>query len=442
METAATFLRHMERLATPHTPRDTTADIYRNLRQAVRLGKRIQKKMQHEESVTSVNPQHERNSSTPSSADLQQHLEGKVPDDARAGPAQRAPICAAGKLRKGQEALNIVSRTPSPVAPFCVDTSLETFHLFLDLIKGIRERINPVATSSAREPADVDKAESSTALGQHMIGKTRFGAEEIGPESCGEPTSSSLAKPEKIDNQATKQRRATLVTRASGFAVAPRPIKLEMLRSTLKLLKVNLFQLVRVAATRRATREDGLVDSSRAQLGSNSVSNEVRAENGGHEDSGTKRRRSAGTEGSTESVSAATDMVNLKGLRPRTSVVENASIDYKKNSAVLRGTSFQTLGQNGCLRDSESTGDKYVVIQGLHAELQAILAEISDEESETNAAALAVQVRTLLMFILQTVSRNMLHTPQPLRSRHALENETPINCGELLQQVHEEYRKR
>lgn len=391
METAAIFLRHMERLATPHIPMGTTTDIYRTIRQAVRVGKRIQKRMQHEDSVTWVNPKHERSSSTTSSADVQQQLEDKVLDDLRAGSAQRAPVCAAGELRKGQDALNI----PSPVAPFCVDNSLETFRLFLDLIKGFRERNNPVATSSARKPAGVEKANSSTALGQHMQGKTRFVAEEIGPESYGEPTSSSLAKPEKFDDQATKQRRATSVTRASGFAVASRLIQLEMLRSTLKLLKVNIFQLVRVAATRRASREHGLVDSCSAQFGSNPVSDQVGAESGGHEDSGTKRRRSAGKEGSTESVSADSDMMNLKGSWPRTGVVESASVDNKHNSSVLRGISFQNLGQNGCLRGSESTGVKQVVIQDLHAELQAILeGKISDEEPETIAAARAVRVRT------------------------------------------------
>ena len=400
VETAVAFLRHIERLATRHIPRDTTRDIDCNVRQALRVGKRIQKRVLQEETATLVNQNRETSMPTMSSADLQQQFEAGGPDDAPTGSAQRAPIWSAGKRPKGPDALSAVSKTPSPVAPFCVDTSLQTFQLFLDLIKGIREGTSPRATTSARNPAGVDQAEPSTAPGQHIKGKTQFAAEGIGPECCGEPATSSLAKPESFDNQASKQRRATPVTRANGFAVGSRSIRLEVLRRTLKILRVNLFHLVRVAATRRASRGNDLIDPSSAQLESTCVSNEVRAMGGGRQDSGTKCRRAAGEEESTER--ASTD--SRKGSRPRIGV-ENVGIDNKHTSLGLQGITFQTLDQNSCPRGRESTGDKHGAIEDLHDELQAILEEeIADEDAETTAAALAVQVSTVLTSFLVNVS--------------------------------------
>lgn len=373
IETTVTLLRHFERLAIPHIPRDTIIGVDRSVRQAVRIGKQIRKRMLHEGTLALTSSKQEKELSTTPRTD-QQKLKARAPDDERIDSANGAPMFSAGKPRGAQEASCIVSKTPSPVAPFCVDISLSTFRSFLDLIRGIRQIMSPALAAPARIPVGADKADSSSALnGKRTACKARVAAEAVGPESCEEPTAGSPAKKEAFGSQPLKQQHAAPAANVDGFAVPPRSVQMEVLRGTLKLLKVNLFHLVRAAAMRRACRESCVVKRS-PEIGKNPVPTE------GHE--GGRRE----TKGADEGDSMA-DVVGGSGINKAERSNTNAT-------SASQGVASDTLGQKGYPGVGGCDEDMHGVIRELHAELRTIFEEAhADTDLETMNAARAVQVR-------------------------------------------------
>lgn len=366
-------------------PRDTTIDVDRSVRQAARVGNRIQKRLLQAGTLALVAPKHDKQLSTVPSADQQEFrtmLEVDIPDDEHLDLAKQ-PTCSPGKFHGGQEPVGIASRTPSPVAPFCVDTSLQTFCSFLDLIKGLRERTSPVPALPARTPPSAEEVDLSTAPNGKRTCKNKVVTDAVGPESCGEPSTRDVAKVEQFNNQASNQQRADPAALANGFAVASRPVKMEVLRGTLKLLKVNLFHLVRIATMRRACRGHDVINPSNAQIG-------------GHQGSGLKKRKAADKEGPAGKTVGKVDRVQFLGSRPSSDGVDNMGRDSKDTSPVFQGITFEALGQKGHRGGSVSAEDVHGVIVELHDELQTLLEEdIAQEDPETTNAALTVQVRSI-----------------------------------------------
>lgn len=382
IETTVALLRNLERLVTPHIPRDTVVDVDRSVRQAVRVGKQIQKRMRHEGSLALMRPRQDRELPTMPSAD-QQELKVRSLDDECIDSGSCAPMCSAGKPYGGQEVLRIVSRTPSPIAPFCVDITLQTLRSFLDLIKGIRQVMSLEPASPARNPVGVDKTDASGAPdGKRAACQAQVATDAIGPECC----EGSPAKADPLGNIPSKQQHAAPTANVDEFAVASRSDKLEVLRGTLKLLKVNLFHLVRVAAMRRACRENCDIKLSSKDEG-NPVCNE------GHEGS---RRETNGTDDErfAEGVVGGSDGLQSRASRPEDG--ENAGDGNKTTSSVAQEAVFENKGQKGCSGVGEREEDMPGVIRELHAVLRTILEETTDDkDAETTNAALAVQVRNV-----------------------------------------------
>lgn len=352
-----TLLRHFERLALPHIPKDTTAEVDRSLRQAMRVGKRIGKRLREARTVALVNSNLDQEISTTSSANRQQFQttgEDDIPSDEQ-DSSKHAPMYSVGNLHESQEA--IVSRTLSPTAPFCVDTSWQAFRSFLDLIRVVRERMSPLPASPARKPAAPDTADSGVPVGKNT-GNPLSDPDIIGPEGCGKLATGSAPTAEPFGNQARKQG-AALTPETTGCVMASRSVQMEVLRRTLSLLKVNLFQLVRVAAMRRACRGNGFFNPSRkAQTGD--------------------------SKGHLEDNDVQTKQSDLEAKD------EDGFGSKETNFAGDGGT---TLGQKGCRGSSESVEDLNGVIGELHAELQTLLEdEVTQQDPETTAKAQAVQV--------------------------------------------------
>lgn len=305
-----------------------------------------------------------------------QELEVGAPDAECMDSANRAPMCSGGKPWGGQEASCIASRTPSPVAPFCVDISLQTFRSLLDLVLGIRRMMSPVPATPARIP---DKADSSTVPDGRPTCKAQAATEAIGPESCEEPATGSPAQ--------TKPQHGAPAPNVDGFAIAPRSVRMEVLRGTLKLLKVNLFHLARIAAMRRACRENCVVNHSREIRGKPS-SNENHA--------GSKREtKPAEKEVLTGGVVDGSKRLQSRGSRTGDGA-NDANRDNQISPSVKQGVKFETLGQKRCLGVGERDQDMHGVIQELHAELRTVLEDTSaDTHPETINAALAVHVRSV-----------------------------------------------
>lgn len=390
IEITVALLRQFERLATPHIPRGTIVDVDRSVRQAARIGKHIQKRMLHEGTLALMSPKEAKDLRTTSSAD-QLELEVRALDNECVDSANYAPMCSAGKLWGSQEAMSIVSRIPSPSAPFCVDISLQAFRSFLDLVKGIRQIMSPVPAPPARNPVGGDKAEFSTAPnGKRTACKAQVATDPIGPESCEEPTTGSPAKVEMFGNQPSKQH-ATPEANVDGFAVASRSVQMKVLCSTLKLLKVNLFHLVRVAAMRRACRENCVINLT-PQIGENPVSNE------GH-DGNRREIKGADEEGCTGGVEVGSDRLQSSGSRPGDGI-NNVGRGKRNTPSVSQEILFETSGQKEYSSVRECGEDMHGVIRELHAELRTILEEANaDKDPDTTNAALAVQVRSVLFSV-------------------------------------------
>ncbi|CAM9328498.1 unnamed protein product, partial [Scytosiphon promiscuus] len=358
IKTATVLLRHIERLAAPHTPTDFALDIERSVSQVVRVGKRIQKQLLRAEWMASGSPKSCPDFSTTSSVDHPQfpmRAETDVPGDDNIDPEKYAPICSVGKLHGHQEALAVLSRTPSPVVPFCVDPSRRTFRSFLDLIQGIRamKRIDHVIP--ARNDIGIDAPESSGAPDEKGTSTTRSMTDNNGPENCEGPMSPTFEKSATADKPSDRRQRATLAAPASGEIVAPRSVQMDVLRGVLKMLKVNLFHLVRVAAGRHACRESGF----------------------GHP---------------CEKGALADE--------PGPSC-ETRSKDRVANplSTVIHGKTPSTSDQGQCQRRSDCAESVRSLMGELHTELRDLLEEdIAQEERQTTDAALAVKMEAAEAF--------------------------------------------
>lgn len=382
LETAVALLRHFERLAIPHMPRDTTIDIDRSMHQAVRVGKRIQKRLLQAGRLSLTTPKLNKPLSTT--------LEVEIADDDHLDMAKQAPMCPPGKFHGSQEPVGI----PSPFAPFCVDTSTQTFRSFLELIKVVRERKRSVPALPVRTPAGAEKADSSTSPKGTRRGEKQNVADSIGPESCGEPATSS-AKVKPFNKQVSKQQRADPASIVNGLTVASTPVTLEVLHRTLKLLKANLFHLVRVATMRRSCRGHGNTISSH-QIGGKLVSIDARAGSEGHQGSGLTQHRTGETQGPTEKMDGHPDKAQFLGSRPSSDGVENVGRDDRGTPPVFQGAAFEAMGQNGCQDGSVSAEDVHGMIGELYDELKTFLEDDIDlEDPETTDAALSVQVRSI-----------------------------------------------
>lgn len=393
VETAVALLRHFERLAIPHMPGDTTIEVHRSMRRALRVGRRIQKHSLQAERLALVTQKHDMQLSTMPSADQQQcrtTLEVEIPNDEYSLSAKKAPICSPGHFHGSQEPV----RMPSPVAPFCVDTSTQTFRSFLELIRGVRERKSPVPALPARTPASVEKADTSSSLNGKRTCEKHTVTVSIGPESSGEPTTND-AQVKPLNQQASKQQRAEPAALANGFAVASRSVTLEVLRGALKLLKVNLFHLVRVATMRRACRGDR-INLSSPQIGGEIGSIESRAEVKDHHGSRLKQERAVDKQGSTNLMVGNLFRAQFSGSRRSSDGADIVGRDNRSTSPVSQGVTLEENGQKEYQGGSTSAEDVHGVIGQLYDELQTFLEEdLIKDDPETTEAALSVQVRSV-----------------------------------------------
>lgn len=398
VETTVALLGHFERLATPHIPRNTIVDVDRSVRKAVRVGKQLRKRLLDEGALALMSPKQDKELLTTPRADTKK-LEVRAQDAGCINSANCAPMCSGVAPWRGQVASSIVSRTPSPVAPFCVDISLQAFRSFLDLIKGVRQIMSPVPATPARNPVGVEKADSSVVPhGKRTTCKAQT-TDVIGPESCDEPTTGSPAKTHTF-GKPSKHQHAALAANLDGFAVTPRSVQMEVLRGTLKLLKVNLFHLVRVAAMRRACRGNRAVKLS-SEIGGDPLSSD------GHESS-RRETKGAGEEALTGEVVGDSDRLRPKGLHTGDGM-HGAERDTKNTPSAMQGAKFEALGQKGYSSIEECDEGMHGVIRELHAELRTILEEPSaDTDPETTDTVLAVQVRSVLCYytaVLEILSR-------------------------------------
>lgn len=285
VETAVSMLLHIERLALPHQPEDPILEIDCRARRASRSRQRATTRAGHNVAVFPDNP-----NSTPSLAPAHghagetrkdpQHLEQPATwTDGEERPASSEPPSAERTppyTRNNQESPSMRS-TSTTVVPFCLDTSLATFQSFVRLLRNIRtvrSSINVAkgggeaelaADSRARPPLHTHNVDAPGAVKSKRIAAyvnvAAGRVSEIGPKNSPHRGESSPCRYAAMDGRVKEPSSALCSSsntkRGGGFFAASPAVQLEVLRCTLKLLRINLFHFVRAAAVRRASRGDG-----------------------------------------------------------------------------------------------------------------------------------------------------------------------------------------
>lgn len=377
-------------------PTDFTQDIERSVREVVRVGKRIQKRLQAEEEAP-VSQKCCPESSSTSSADHHHFLKGVEPDvpvNEKKDQDKYAPICSVGKLHGDQEALAVLSRMPSPVVPFCLDPSWRTFRVFVDLIQGVRDLKRTDHAVTARNPTGINAASSSAVPDGKTLGKSQIVGDHIGPESCEEPSPRGFVKSVDVGNPSYKKQRPAPVAHANEAAIASRSVQMEVLRGALKILQVNLFHLIRVAAVRRACKKHGFGNPCSDQIESNP----------GYREIGTRDNRQgiqtpygSKCRGQKSVATGAAKQKNRENeVEPR-HFRETRSEDHVGNtsSTALHGKTLESPDQEQGQRKRDCAENVHRLMGELHAELQVLLEDIAQEDGQMKDAILAVQVSTL-----------------------------------------------
>lgn len=401
VKASAAILRHLERLAVYHIPRDAAADMDSSVRQAVRDGKMIKKRMAQAQCST-----HDEGPTLPARAD-QQHIfkvdGGNVPDDQHSSPTEPSPVRTVRMPHDGQEALAVAPRIPTPNVSICVDISWNTFCVFVDLIKGIRDKKYPATDTTANKPTDDQTVDSSEALKNNCIDQYPNLLDDIGPESssCAEQSPDGYAGAEPYVNQST----GTAAASVDRYSAASQLVQMEALRCTLKLLKVNLFHFVRSAAVCRACR--GNDHDHRNTLPNFQTWRKHAARAGGfpadcdgegtHVHGQCDLKETPGDE--HKGIGRAVDTPG-KGQLPGSRFVHDLDSVNNDNEEASPGTQraiLESLGENEHDVECGRAKDTRAVIEELRATLQTLVEDTNANGSpEMTKAAKAVQVSCLL----------------------------------------------
>ena len=294
-----------------------------------------------------------------------------------------------------QERLNAVCGTSTLVVPFCVDASLETFCSFLALVKGIRERGSSVGAPLTHTPNGAHES-SSISPSPGGIEQSRKGGGDIEPESSSPGISlpGGFLDARKLKGQ-PKIQHGTALASAHDFFLASRPVHTEVWRCTLKLLKVNLFHLARVAAARHSCRDSSGRDTTPDSL-SFDIKHTLDTQVGGAEDS----REGKGIHAHRNSNEGRPKKVGI-GQDPASKSRENVENASKGDEQVMpgrQGKALPSLGREDCQPESGRAEGMHGAIQEIYTELRVLLEDDLDGECpEATKAAEAVQVSSVLV---------------------------------------------
>lgn len=250
METTVAILRHFERLGLPHIPADVVTDVNDSVRWAIRARKRFKKKKGYDGLRTTRDQPHS----------FEAKPADNVLDEQHTAPSEPGTSRLADETHDVKAVPMSASRAPSPAegVPFCADTSREAFCSFLDLLQAIREKTSPPTCMAAGKIATAAKMENPSAAlkGKHLdvypsvAGNSR-------PESspCEEPSPSGCVEREMFCREPATSEECSDFLHAKETGMASYAMQMEVLRCTLRLLTVSLFQLVRAAAVRCSYRD-------------------------------------------------------------------------------------------------------------------------------------------------------------------------------------------
>lgn len=398
VETAVALLRHFERLAAAHTPRDFTTDVERSVRQAVRSKRSVKGRLSLERAAL-VRPLHVADSSSTARTDQHRILATlgiNTPQEESLCLAPKAPMPSAQKASGSQETLATVCGTSVSVVPFCVDTSRKTFCSFLALMQGIRESGSSVGAPSTHVPNGTQATSFSVAF--EGIGNSQKSSGDIEPESSspGESSPSGFLGARKLDGQPNLQHETALAG-ARNFFLASKSVEIEVWRCTLKLLKVNLFHLTRAAAVQHSYRDN----SSRGttpDFYSLDSKHTPDTQAGGAEAS--REGNCIHSHRAVKEGGLKKNDVGQESVLKSTENIESASKDDGGGTPRKKGTILPGLGQKPEDRQSESdkVEDMDGVIQEIHTALRALLEDDFDGECpETTKAAKDMQVSSVMV---------------------------------------------
>lgn len=392
------LLRHFERLAAAHTPRDFTTDVERSVRQAMRSKRSVRGKLSLERAEALARPPHVADSSPTTRTDRHRILATlglNTPHEQGLDLEPKAPTPSIRKPRGNPETLGAVGGTSASFVPFCVDTSKEAFCSFLTLVQGVRERGSSVGPLSTHTP---NGAQASSSLSPSLDGieQSRKGSGDIEPESSspGESSPGGFLDARKLDSPPNTQHETALAG-ACDILLASRPVQTEVWRCTLKLLKINLFHLARVAAVRHSCCNDsgrGATPDLHSLDNKHTPDTQVGGVGESREENRTHAHRDVRKGGPQKA-----DISQDSALKSR----ENIEITSKGDEEVIPGRKeaiLPGLGREICQPEGGRAQDMYGVIQDIHTALRALLEDdLEGECPETTKSAAAVQVSSVLV---------------------------------------------
>lgn len=261
VEVALEILRHLERLSLPHHVAEPVAEVSLGARRSLAASRRAHMVAAHGEASFAAG-------NTPRRTRAPAHATGTrgrgfQPDVS--GEKDGIDGLAPSPLRwaranEGAEGARSIAEVPhacdarTPDVPFCVETSPGAFRSFVDLLDYARRGLGGTAGNADRgernppvtqglelgecDLAVIDQRRSGT--GDAAEGSASPWGDEPRDSIRGGARKCSGLGPEQADSDALATRRANAL--------------LEVLRRSLKLLRINVFFLVRAATIRRAYR--------------------------------------------------------------------------------------------------------------------------------------------------------------------------------------------
>lgn len=398
VETAVALLRHFERLAAAHTPRDFTTAVERSVRQAVRSKRSVREELSLERAAALAGPPHVAGSSSTASNNRHRILATLGINTSQEEGLDWAPKASTPSVQKpwgNQEKLGAVCGTSRLVVPFCVDTSWETFCSFLALVQGIRERGSSMDAPSSHTPNCAQEL-SGLSPSHGGIEQSPKAGGDIEPESSSPGVSApgGFLDARNLDGQPDIQY-GTALASARDLLLAPSPVHTEVWRCVLKLLKVNLFHLARVAAARHSCRNNSGRDTAPDSHGLDiklTLDTQVGGAGDCREGNGIHVNRDL-KEGRPKRVGIGQDPASKSR-----DDIESASKGDEQVMPGRQGKALASLGREDFRPESGRVEGMHGVIQDIHTELRALLEDDLDGECpEATKAAEAVQVSSNLV---------------------------------------------
>lgn len=251
----------MERLALPYDVADPITEVNLSVRRALALLRRTGKRLTPRIAKGSVNdgPEDTIPPSIEKSVVCEVQIDSDNPKDSNHSVGNSSCLNTRANTGARDESEgahgHCTCKTRTLAVPFCMDTSLDSFQSFVDLLRDMLSALDSIVeiTNDKR----IGRAKTNEKCVEWHRNEPNDLQSKVGqgyfPNQSKAPEADELEKQGFIDESSAHGHDSERTFRNAHSASFTNAM-LEVLRRSLKLLKINLFQLVRATAIRRAYR--------------------------------------------------------------------------------------------------------------------------------------------------------------------------------------------